>query len=202
MSALLVLVGLAFGPSGLGVLTPVLTFLDPIVPVAFAVLGVLVAVYASPARKLVMIAIVAGAIALAWLREPSVPGAAWLVLQSCGIALLVAAAGWLLLVRSASGTERRVFVIAVLLLLGGAADYLSLSAALSGLIVGLALKVADAAARHAVLRDIQYVQHPLFVMLLVFIGATVALDPGWLVLAGTCFAAAMAGTFRLRGSPA
>ena len=59
MSALLVLVGLAFGPSGLGVLTPVLTFLDPIVPVAFAVLGVLVAVYASPARKLVMIAIVA-----------------------------------------------------------------------------------------------------------------------------------------------
>ena len=60
MSALLVLVGLAFGPSGLGVLTPVLTFLDPIVPVAFAVLGVLVAVYASPARKLVMIAIVAG----------------------------------------------------------------------------------------------------------------------------------------------
>lgn len=202
MSALLVLVGLAFGPPGLGVLTPVLTFMEPAVPVALAVLGVLVAVYGGQARGLVITAIVAGAMVLAVLREASVARAVWLVLQSCGIALLVAVSGWLLLLRSSSSPERRVFVIAVLLLLGGAAGYLSLSGALSGLIAGFALRGMDGALRHAVLRDIQYVHHPLFVMLLVFIGATVALDPEWLVLAGTCAAAAFAGTFRLRGLPA
>ena len=202
MSALFVLAGLAFGPSGLGLLTPVLTFMDPAVPVAFAVLGVLVAVYGARARWFVITTVVAGAIVLAVLREPSVVRALWLVLQSCAIALLVAAVGWLLLMRSSSGTERRVFVIAVLLLLGGAADYLSLSAALSGLVAGLALRWTEGALRHAVLRDIQYVHHPLLVMLLVFIGATAALEPGWLVLASTCAAAAICGTFDLRGLPA
>ncbi len=47
---------------------------------------------------------------------------------------MIAAAGWLLLSRSAPGTEQRIFVIALLLLLGGASEYLSLSALTAGLI--------------------------------------------------------------------
>jgi hypothetical protein len=122
-----------------------------------------------------------GSVALAFLREPLPSGAAMLVLQATGVTLAIGAAGWLLLSRSEEGPERRIFVIALLLLLGGASDYLSLSALTGGLIAGVLLEAADGSTGKAIWRDLLYVQRPLILLILVVSGARLELTP--LVLA-------------------
>ena len=89
------------------------------------------------------------------------------------MALVVAGAGWLLLNDTTSETEQRVFAVAALLLVGGVADYLSLSALLSGVLAGAFWQVTGGAARDAIERDIGYMQHPLVVILLLVAGAQV-----------------------------
>src|SRR5205085_1634736 len=84
-----------------------------------------------------IVPIIAGGLLLAFLREPSPPHALWLAVQSVGVAMTIAGAGWLLVSRAATVMEQRVFIFATLLLLGGAADYLSLSALLAGLVAGV-----------------------------------------------------------------
>lgn len=126
--------------------------------------------------------IVVGGLALALLRDPSPGAALWLSVQACAVALVIATAGWLLLARSSSETEQRVFAIALLLLLGGAADYLSVSALLSGLVAGMFLEYAGGPARDSVRRDVLYFQHPLLVLVLVVTGARVEIAPAWLGL--------------------
>ena len=64
-------------------------------------------------------------------------GAATLFGQSLGVAGLLALAGWLLVLRASSVTERRVFATATLLLVGGAADFLAFSPLLTGLTAGV-----------------------------------------------------------------
>lgn len=129
-----------------------------------------------------LLPIAIGAAALAWLRTSSVAGAAVLALQACGIALVIVAAAWLLISRASSETEQRVFTAALLLLLGGAADYLSVSALLSGLIAGLFLERAGGPARTAISRDVLQWQRPLVALLLVVTGAHVNLLPTWIGL--------------------
>lgn len=129
-----------------------------------------------------LLPIVLGGLALALLRETSPAAALVLAVQACAVALVIAVAGWLLLARSSSETEQRVFAIALLLLLGGVADYLSLSALLSGLIAGLFLAWIEGPARDYVRRDVLYVQHPLLVLVLIVTGARVGLPPTWLGL--------------------
>src|SRR3990172_13014351 len=85
----------------------------------------------------VLLPIVAGGLVLAWLRAGSSVGAVTLAAQASGVTLALAAAGWLLLTRASSETEERVFAIAVLLLIGGVADALSVSALLGGLVAGV-----------------------------------------------------------------
>jgi hypothetical protein len=121
-------------------------------------------------------------IALALLQEASPGGALVLVVQSCGVALLIAAAAWLLVGTSTSETEQRVFTVALLLLLGGAADYLGLSALLSGLVAGLFLDLAGGAARDSVHRDVLHVRRPLVVLVLIVTGARLNLPPAWVGL--------------------
>lgn len=117
--------------------------------------------------------IVAGALLLAVARAGALDAGLLLAVQACGVALVIAAAGWLLLNGTTSDTEQRVFAISALLLVGGIADYLSLSALLSGLIAGAFWQRVGGAAREAVGRDVGYVQHPLAVVLLVVAGAQV-----------------------------
>jgi hypothetical protein len=139
--------------------------------------------------------IVVGGVALALLREPSPLDALLLALQACAVAVLMAGAGWLLLTKSRSETEQRIFVVALLLLLGGAADYLSFSALLSGLVAGVLLDAAGGPARDFVRRDILHVQHPLLVLVLVVAGARVELAYPWLGLAAAYLGLALAGDF-------
>jgi uncharacterized membrane protein len=129
-----------------------------------------------------LLPIVLGGVALALLRDPSPVGAVLLAAQAGTVALVIAVAGWLLLARSSSETEQRVFAVALLLLLGGAADYLSLSALLSGLVAGLFLEAVGGHARDSVRRDVLHVQHPLLVLVLIVTGARVDFSPTWLGL--------------------
>ena len=135
--------------------------------------GVVVAICAADDP----LAVLLGGVALAFLREASPAAAAMLALQATGVTLVITAAGWLLLSRSASGTEQRIFVIALLLLLGGASEYLSLSALTSGLIAGFFWEAAGGSTRIGIRRDVLYVQRPLMVLVLLISGARLTLTP-------------------------
>lgn len=245
-AVLLLVLGTAFGPLGLGLLTPgVLALIDPAVTLALAALGVVVGLgiprrpgdgrlfaaasveatatalmvaaglyvivpavantselqtwilaaaagicastsSALPAVDLgarapevrvkdldARLPILAGAVLLAVLHGGSVEAGLLLAGQAVVIAMVIAGAGWLLLTGTTSETEQRVFAVAALLLIGGVADYLSLSALLSGVIAGALWQAVGGGAREAIARDIGYVQHPLAVILLVVAGAQV-----------------------------
>jgi hypothetical protein len=118
-----------------------------------------------------LLPIVVGGIALAWMRDGSLASAVWLTAQSLCLALVVAVAAWLLVSQASADDEKRVFTIGSLLLLGGAAEALSLSALLTGLVAGIFWNLASDPAGDHIRRDVYYVQHPAVVLLLVIAGA-------------------------------
>jgi hypothetical protein len=149
----------------------------------------------------VLLPIVAGGLMLAWLRAGSSVGASVLVAQACGVTLALAAAAWLLLTRASSETEERVFAVSALLLVGGVAAALSLSALFGGLVAGVFWRYAGRHPRETISRDVLFVQHPLLVLVLLVAGAradlssaTLALGMGYVVLrvAGQLAAGAVA----------
>jgi hypothetical protein len=129
-----------------------------------------------------LLAIALGGAALALLREPAPLNALSVLVQASGVAVVIVLAAWLLIRTSSSDTERRVFTGALLLLLGGAADYLSLSALLTGLIAGLFLHFVGGPARDSVRRDVVHFQRPLLVLVLIVSGARLELQTPWIGL--------------------
>jgi hypothetical protein len=87
------------------------------------------------------------------------------------IGVTVGFVGWLLFERAESGAERAVYVLGALALAGGAASYLGVSPLGVGLVAGLTWTVAPGAADRLVQADLQKVQHPVVVLLLVTAGA-------------------------------
>jgi hypothetical protein len=176
LATLLLLTGIVLGPQGLAVLTPgVIEVLRPAVAVALAVLGVTMVfgrgVYGSVWRtQLPSSLILAGALAMVLVNHDAVAAMA-MAGQAAGIAVLLAAAGWMLSSARSGDDERRVFAIAVLLLLGGVADYLSVSALLLGWIAATAWRLMPAKGRADVRLDAAYVQHPTTALLLITAGA-------------------------------
>ena len=250
--ALLLLAGLAFGPRGLALLSaPVLSLLDPVVPIAVAALGVLVGlsvgdrrpgdlrVFAAASLGTTAIAVVVsgGLAVVALLQTPSLTAASWMLIlagglcaassltlpaadpleprpvaarivgvgvlipilaggfllaqlrqgapaaagllmaQASAVILALAAAAWLLLSRASSETEERVFAVSALLLVGGVAEALSLSALFCGLIAGCFWRYAAGAPRDSISRDVLFVQHPLLVLVLLVAGARADISP-------------------------
>jgi hypothetical protein len=112
-----------------------------------------------------------GGLLLGVLLTGGMVGALTLVSKAAVIAAILAASGWLLLARAASDTEQRVFAFATMMLIGGAADYLSLSALLSGLVAGALWQLLGGPAEASLRRDLLYVQHSLLVLVLVVAGA-------------------------------
>ena len=125
----------------------------------------------------VLLPIVTGGLVLAWLRAGSSAGAGVLVAHACGVILALAAAAWLLLTRAPSQTEERVFAVSALLLVGGAAAALSVSALFGGLVAGLFWRVVAGHRRETIIRDVLFVQHPLLVIVLLVSGARAVLSP-------------------------
>ena len=121
--------------------------------------------------------IVIGGLALAWIREGSPGAAVWLAVQASVVALMIALAAWLLVTQASSDSEQRVFALGSLLLLGGAAEYLSLSALLAGFVAGVCWTLASGPACDHIRRDVYHAQHPLVVLLLVIAGARVDFTP-------------------------
>jgi len=119
----------------------------------------------------VLTPIVMGGLFLGAIPHGATLPAITLVGQATVIVVLLAGSAWLLLTRAASDTEQRVFVFAAMLLIGGTADYLSLSALLSGLVAGAFWRLAGGPAESSVRRDARYVQHSLLVLVLVVAGA-------------------------------
>jgi cytochrome bd-type quinol oxidase subunit 2 len=117
--------------------------------------------------------IVAGGLLLAVLRNVSLASATSLVLMVIVIALAIALAGWLLVAQTTLESEQHVFVAGTLLLIGGAAAYLSQSALFGGLVTGLFWNLAGGPARERISQDIRYFQHPLLVLLLLVAGARI-----------------------------
>lgn len=115
--------------------------------------------------------IVAGGILLAFLREMTMANAMLIAAQTIGIAALVAAAGWLLLSRAATAVEERVSNFAGALLLGGAADYLSMSALLCGAAAGACWRLTGNVVRENILRDLTYISDSLLALVLILAGA-------------------------------
>jgi hypothetical protein len=135
----------------------------------------------------------AGIVVLAAVRSPSVTASITLTAQAALLALVISAAAWLLLADTSPGTEQRVFAISAVLLLGGIADYLSLSALASGLLAGLFWGVAGGATRDCIERDVGYLRHPLVVLMLLIAGAKTTLSPTILALAAAYLALRVVG---------
>jgi hypothetical protein len=119
----------------------------------------------------VLLPIVAGGLVLAWLGAGSSAGSVALLLRGCVVTIAVAAAAWLLLARTSSETEERVFAVSALLLVGGVAAALALSALFGGLVAGLFWRYAGRHPRETISRDVLFVQHPLLVLVLLVAGA-------------------------------
>lgn len=121
--------------------------------------------------------IVVGGLLLAGVAAGTLAGAAWLTLATIASAAAVGAAGWLLAAHTESESERRVFSVGIILVLGGAAVYLRTSAVFAGLVVGALWNGAGSRDRERLARDLRSLQHPLLVALLLLAGARVTLSP-------------------------
>lgn len=115
--------------------------------------------------------VIVGGLLLAFARETSSISALLITVEAGVIAALIAGSGWLLLSRTSAVDEHRVSTFGSALLLGGAADYLSMSALLFGLTAGGCWRLANSAVREHIRRDIAYVAHSLLALVLVMAGA-------------------------------
>jgi len=145
---------------------------DPLIPgwtVAAITLGIAAATSVDVEDCILPIA--AGGLLLAFRRETTGAGAVLTTLEGAMIATVIAGSGWLLLSRTSSVDEHRVSTFGSALLLGGAADYLSMSALMFGLTAGGCWQLATSAVREHIRRDIAYVAHSLLALVLVVAGA-------------------------------
>lgn len=145
----------------------------------------------------VLLPIVVGGVLLASLRDGSGGGTLILMAQGTGLTLALAAAAWLLLTRASSETEERVLTVSALLLVGGVADALALSALFSGVVAGVLWRSAGRRPPETISRDVLFAQHPLLVLVLLTAGASAALSLAGFALGGAYLALRVVG--RLAG---
>ena len=129
---------------------------------------------------------VIGAVVLAFLHSLSPLASLGLTVQAAILALLISATAWLLLADSSPSTEQRVFSIAAVLLVGGVADFLSLSALAGGLLAGLFWGYVGGVARDCIEREVRYLRHPLVVLMLLVAGARTTFS-GWIVILAAAY---------------
>jgi solute carrier family 9B (sodium/hydrogen exchanger), member 1/2 len=153
-----------------------------IVPLALGACAAVSAPAAEANTDDLLMIVVAG-IAIAGVRESGTASLVVLASALLVIAGLVGIAGWMLVGQTDSEGEQHVFVVGSLLLAGGAAAYLALSALLAGLVVGLTWNAAGRIAKARILRDLFYFQHPLVVLVLIIAGAAATLSANALALA-------------------
>jgi hypothetical protein len=132
-------------------------------------------------------------IMILWTGGGAPASRAALLVQAGLLAGVMAVAVRVLISQTSSESEQRVFTIGGLLLLGGTAAYLSLSAPLIGLISGVLWSAGGGAAHDRIARDVRYLQHPLTVLLLVVAGAHMTVSADVLILVTAYIMLRMAG---------
>jgi hypothetical protein len=115
------------------------------------------------------IPIVLGALALAWMGSAGL--ALWTVGNTVVVSVGCAAIGWIMLRRQSPGAEQGAVVVAMLFLIGGAAESLSVSALLGGFAAGLCWGLPRTTVRESVRQDVAYLRHPVLAILLLTAGA-------------------------------
>jgi hypothetical protein len=163
---------MACGAHGLGLLPlDSLAFIEPALAVALAALGAVTGMTVprrhAPTVTLLVVAATAG-LASASGRSPI--EALSFAAQGCGLALVLAAVGSLLVTDDLSEAEHRLFMFAALLLLGGAADYTSVSPLASGLLAGMFWQRSGGYTSEHIRSDLRYVERPLIALLLLVAG--------------------------------
>ncbi|MEW6321054.1 MAG: hypothetical protein AB1635_08190 [Acidobacteriota bacterium] len=113
-----------------------------------------------------------GGIVLAMVTADTTPMVATLAALNVGVALLIAAAGWLLFGWTHDPDQRTVFVVGIVALLGGSAAYLGVSPLLAGMVAGIVWRHAPGGVDAIIGLDLRRLQHPLVVLLLIFAGAS------------------------------
>ena len=126
--------------------------------------------------------IVAIGLLVAWFREGTAGAALVVMLQGALVALTIGGAAWLLVGQTSSDSEQRVFAAGALLLVAGAAEFLSLSVLFAGLATGMIWQALNGGARDHLARDTRYGQHPMMAVLLLVAGARVGVGPAVPVL--------------------
>ncbi len=177
--------GFAIGAAVSGEQSPVFLWLLPLVLGIAAASSLLVPVahaekvlpgLAPTPESEAIVAVIAGGVLLAFVRQSTMLGTVVWMFQACAVVMVVGLAGFLMLRRSVVDAERRVFVVATLLLVGGAADALSFSALLGGLCAGLLWKLGGGLSRESLQRDMLYALPPLVALVLVVAGARTELS--------------------------
>lgn len=128
----------------------------------------------------VMLLFAAYVVAAFW--HSSAAQIAFHVLSVVGLATSVAWAGSLLVRQTDSDREQHVFIVGSLLLVGGIAAYVSLSALMTGFIAGVVWTVIDTTARIRTTRVVDYLEHPAVAMLLLIAGAELTFSFDVLIL--------------------
>lgn len=130
-----------------------------------------------------VVPIVVGGLVLGVARETAAWPAIGLLVVTLALGLVVAVATWMLLDGRAADPERIAFVAGMLLLIGGGAAYLGLSALLAGMVAGLFWSWAPGGGHERLRGQLATIQHPVVVLVLMVAGATVTLS--WWVIALT-----------------
>jgi hypothetical protein len=191
--ALLLITGIVLGPQVLDLLPrATVDLLAPLTPVALSALGIFAVVHRSRramAEVLVILIPAALLVAVTPALHDAAPTATRAIraLQTCGAAALIAGSGVMLL-GEATAIARRVYLLAMILLLGGIADFVSAPALIAGFAGGCILSFLAPAVAQSITPDLQYVTRPLVTALLLLVGArfdvsevTLMLAAAWLV---------------------
>ncbi|MFN8061485.1 MAG: hypothetical protein U0Q12_20165 [Vicinamibacterales bacterium] len=130
---------------------------------------------------------------LVLLRATSMTEVLGLSALTVGLGAILAAAGWLLFEPLGDTAERSVYVIGILVAIGGATAYLRLSPLAAGVAAGLVWSLSPGIADRIVRRHVSKIQHALVVVLLVVAGARMVLDASALWLLVACVLLRVAG---------
>ena len=124
--------------------------------------------------------ILAGGVVLAMAVSSTAAGAGSRVALAVVFGGCAAGAGWLLFDPHDDSAERGVLVTGTVALIGGGAAYVGTSPLLSGMVAGLCWRYLPGHADRMIADDLRRLQHPLVVLLLVFLGANAV--PGAIAL--------------------
>jgi len=207
MSSLLLLVGMAVGPGGLHILTiDRLQLLEPLVSLALVMIGI----SASEGRRATLLQVLPVAVAgvlLGFARAGHVDVMAIAAQATREGSVLpavaaIALAGRLLIYRATGITERRVFLLGMILALSGTVDFADVAALPIGWAAGLIWRYRNPAMPD-LRADLVQLSQPLTAALLVIVGAQFQLSPSAIAVAAGCAAAAffITGSNRFGATP-